>query len=123
VLTTYTDRKKAGYVSSNQAPVQVQNSGKRLCVPFSACRPVYSGISPTNTVGTTVAYIAIGSNLGERALNIETAIGLLQKFASVDKLSFLYETPAMYVTDQPAFINGACEVRLVHNCLRRDSRN
>lgn len=29
----------------------------------------------------------------------------------VEATSFLYETPPMYVTDQPRFLNGACKLR------------
>ncbi|KAF9452819.1 Dihydropteroate synthase [Macrolepiota fuliginosa MF-IS2] len=70
------------------------------------------------------AAIALGSNLGDRFYNIEYALRLLEnpgRFQSETELgsspevtvvdtSFLYETAPMYVTDQPAFINGACLV-------------
>ncbi|KAJ3566693.1 hypothetical protein NP233_g6841 [Leucocoprinus birnbaumii] len=68
------------------------------------------------------AALALGSNLGDRFYNIEYALRLLEeplRFTSEADLgpspqlaivdtSFLYETAPMYVTDQPAFINGAC---------------
>ena len=60
------------------------------------------------------AVIALGSNLGDRFQNIEVALRLLEENpqnAIVDT-SFIYETAPMYVADQPAFINGACIVRL-----------
>lgn len=63
------------------------------------------------------AVIALGSNLGDRFQNIEVALGLLEQNpqnVNVDVVdtSFIYETAPMYVTDQPAFINCACIVRL-----------
>lgn len=69
----------------------------------------------------TVA-IALGSNLGDRFANIETALRLLEvpqalregpdneAQVSVIDTSFMYETAPMYVTDQPRFANCACIV-------------
>lgn len=55
-------------------------------------------------------YLALGSNLGDRAVYLQQALKALATFASVDATSFLYETPAAYVTDQPPFLNAACRV-------------
>jgi len=66
--------------------------------------------------------IAFGSNLEDRFRNIEHALRLLEDPCAhlpgagphtqvfIVDTSFLYETAPMYVTDQPAFINGACLV-------------
>ncbi|KAK7460898.1 trifunctional dihydropteroate synthetase [Stygiomarasmius scandens] len=70
------------------------------------------------------AAVALGSNLGDRFQNIETALRLLEHprnvfqvsdskdmelpdeaFLSIVNTSFLYESAPMYVTDQPAFVN------------------
>ncbi|KAI8999820.1 Dihydropteroate synthase-like protein [Gaertneriomyces semiglobifer] len=57
-------------------------------------------------------YIALGSNIGDRAANIELALrSLTRKGIDVVDTSFLYETSPMYVTDQPKFLNAVCEVR------------
>ncbi|TFK75686.1 Dihydropteroate synthase [Pluteus cervinus] len=68
---------------------------------------------------STIA-IAVGSNLGDRFHNIESALRLLEGphklfndvqpdvTLSLVNTSFLYETAPMYVTDQPSFINCAC---------------
>ncbi|KAF2014382.1 folic acid synthesis protein-like protein [Aaosphaeria arxii CBS 175.79] len=58
------------------------------------------------------AYIALGSNLGDRVAMIEKALQLVQRDGSVRVLrtSGLWETKAMYVLDQDKFVNGACEV-------------
>ncbi|KAG2368918.1 Dihydropteroate synthase-like protein [Suillus spraguei] len=63
--------------------------------------------------------IALGSNLGDRFANIETALRLIEQpnlllasvaadAISVVDTSFMYETAPMYVTDQPRFANCAC---------------
>ena len=57
------------------------------------------------------AYIALGSNLGNRIRNIERACDELDAAGlRVLRTSLLYETKPMYVEDQGEFINGACEV-------------
>lgn len=57
------------------------------------------------------AYIAFGSNLGDRVDWIEKAFNeMLKRGIKVKRTSSLWETEPMYVTDQGSFINGACEV-------------
>lgn len=59
------------------------------------------------------AYIALGSNLGDRVAEIEKACRLMDKKGiRVKRTSSLYETEPMYVMDQDRFLNGACEVGL-----------
>jgi 2-amino-4-hydroxy-6-hydroxymethyldihydropteridine diphosphokinase len=55
----------------------------------------------------TVVHIALGSNLGERAANLEAAISALPPAVEVTRRSPVYETDPEYVTDQPAFLNMA----------------
>ena len=58
-----------------------------------------------------IAYIGIGSNLGNRQENCLRAIELLQKKGIiVIKRSSLYETEPWGVKDQPRFINMAIEI-------------
>jgi 2-amino-4-hydroxy-6-hydroxymethyldihydropteridine diphosphokinase len=58
----------------------------------------------------SVAYIGIGSNLGNRQENCLRAIELLQKKGIiVKKRSSLYETEPWGVKDQPLFLNMAIE--------------
>jgi len=59
----------------------------------------------------SIVYLALGSNLGTRAHNIELAIEKLKEIAVVEALAFLYESPAQYVTDQPSFINTCIRVQ------------
>ena len=60
------------------------------------------------------AYLAVGSNLGDRYQNIADALSsLISNNPSTIRLirtSYLRMTAPMYVTDQPEFLNGAVEV-------------
>jgi len=61
------------------------------------------------------AYVALGSNMGDRIHLIEQACRLLDEHDSIKVLrtSGLWETKAMYVVDQADFLNGACEVGML----------
>ncbi|RWA10498.1 hypothetical protein EKO27_g4610 [Xylaria grammica] len=57
------------------------------------------------------AYIALGSNLGDRVAMIEMACNEMDaRGIKVKRASSLWETEPMYVLDQDRFVNGACEV-------------
>ena len=60
--------------------------------------------------GLHTAYVALGSNLGDRVKNILGAVNALRASSTVLDTSFLYETPAAYVTDQPDILNGVCKI-------------
>eukprot|EP00962_Isochrysis_galbana_P061371 scaffold36536_cov146-Isochrysis_galbana.AAC.3 len=57
------------------------------------------------------AYIALGSNLGARAGTIREAVRRLASEFRLEGTASLYEGPAAYVEDQPAFLNSVCAVR------------
>ncbi|CAG8528057.1 12958_t:CDS:2 [Ambispora leptoticha] len=59
-----------------------------------------------------VVCIALGTNLGNTFDNINQALGALEIKCNCKILdtSFLYETPPMYVTDQPRFLNAMCKI-------------
>ena len=61
----------------------------------------------------TLAYVGLGANLGRREETLQRAVRLLQETDSVDVLaiSTLRETEPVGVFDQPAFLNGAVELR------------
>jgi 2-amino-4-hydroxy-6-hydroxymethyldihydropteridine diphosphokinase len=54
-----------------------------------------------------VVYLALGTNLGDRAANLKAAIAALGEAVEVQAVSAVYETPPWGVTDQPAFLNQA----------------
>lgn len=57
------------------------------------------------------AYVALGSNLGDRVGMIEQACKEMDaRGIKVKRTSSLWETEPMYVLDQDRFVNGACEV-------------
>jgi hypothetical protein len=57
------------------------------------------------------AYVAFGSNLGDRVAEIERACNLMEERGiHVKRTSSLWETEPMYVKDQGQFVNGVCEV-------------
>ncbi|PYH94604.1 folic acid synthesis protein [Aspergillus ellipticus CBS 707.79] len=57
------------------------------------------------------AFIAFGSNVGDRIDMIEAACRELERASiRVKRTSSLFETAPMYVLDQDPFINGVCEV-------------
>jgi 2-amino-4-hydroxy-6-hydroxymethyldihydropteridine diphosphokinase len=59
------------------------------------------------------AYVGLGSNLGDRAGNLLLAVrGMLGAGFLVRRLSAIYETEPVDVTDQPAFLNMVAEVRV-----------
>jgi 2-amino-4-hydroxy-6-hydroxymethyldihydropteridine diphosphokinase/dihydropteroate synthase len=65
------------------------------------------------------AYIALGSNMGDRVAEIERACNEMDRRGiKVKRTSSLWETEPMYVTDQDRFVNGACEV-----CISKNTRS
>lgn len=59
-----------------------------------------------------IAFIALGSNKGDRVGNVARAVEQLRLAVGCNLLdtSFLYETDAQYVVEQAKFVNGACMV-------------
>jgi len=59
----------------------------------------------------TLAYLGLGSNLGNRERNLAEARRLLSRFgATVLRQSGIHETEPFGVTDQPRFLNQVVEV-------------
>lgn len=60
----------------------------------------------------STAYIALGSNLGDKEKNLRRALLLFtQQGVEVVKVSSFITTEPYGVTDQPQFLNAVCEVR------------
>ena len=58
----------------------------------------------------SVAYLSLGSNLGDRAANIRECISRLKDCGKVAGISSLYETEPMELLEQPWFLNCAVEL-------------
>ena len=57
-----------------------------------------------------IAYLALGTNMGNRLSNLKAAIGNLSPQMSVKKKSNIYETPPWGFIDQSAFLNQVVKV-------------
>ncbi len=62
-------------------------------------------VSTSDGFAMTTVYLALGSNLGDRAANLAAAQQRLAPQVRITLASPVYETAPMYVTDQPAFLN------------------
>ncbi|KAI9678258.1 MAG: trifunctional dihydropteroate synthetase [Caeruleum heppii] len=80
--------------------------------PQHTSRPTHSrSFSSSSATNTHRAYIAFGSNLGDRIAMIDEACRHMdQRGIKILRTSSLWETEAMYVLDQAKFVNGVCEV-------------
>lgn len=56
------------------------------------------------------AYIGIGSNLGQREINLCEAVHRLKRVSLRLRVSSIYETMPIGFSTQPAFLNAACEI-------------
>jgi 2-amino-4-hydroxy-6-hydroxymethyldihydropteridine diphosphokinase len=62
---------------------------------------------------TTVAYIGLGSNLGDRAGNLLLAVrSLMEASFVVDKLSAIYETEPVGIDTDAMFLNMVAEIHV-----------
>jgi 2-amino-4-hydroxy-6-hydroxymethyldihydropteridine diphosphokinase len=57
-----------------------------------------------------LVYLGLGSNLGDRVMNLRQALEQLEPFAHVLRTSRIYETPPWGYLDQPAFLNQVVEI-------------
>lgn len=65
--------------------------------------------------GVTVAYVALGSNLGDRAGNLLLAVrGLMEASFVVHKLSPVYETEPVGIETEHRFLNMVAEIHLTN---------
>jgi 2-amino-4-hydroxy-6-hydroxymethyldihydropteridine diphosphokinase len=56
-------------------------------------------------------YLSLGSNLGDRELNLRTAISRLSALGKVIRISSFYETEPVEFIEQPWFLNCAIELQ------------
>ena len=57
-----------------------------------------------------LAYLSLGSNLGDREANLREAISQLKEAGSVHAVSAMYETQPVDLPDQPWFLNCVAEL-------------
>ncbi len=67
-------------------------------------------IVSANTKGKK-AYIALGTNLGNRDENLKTVLKEIKKIANITKKSSIYETDPIGYKDQGKFLNMAIEIQ------------
>lgn len=68
---------------------------------------------PYESAGQFEAYVALGSNIGDREYTLQRAIIQLAATPNitVERVSDMYETDPVGYTDQPAFLNMAAAIR------------
>ncbi len=54
-------------------------------------------------------YLALGTNLGERARNLENALAKLSARVTIMRRSMIYETEPWGISEQPRFLNQVVE--------------
>lgn len=61
------------------------------------------------------AYIALGSNMGHRLENLESACRHIDRIpgTKITRTSGLWDTEPMYVQNQDRFLNGVCEIETI----------
>ncbi|HUV96823.1 MAG TPA: 2-amino-4-hydroxy-6-hydroxymethyldihydropteridine diphosphokinase [Acidobacteriaceae bacterium] len=57
------------------------------------------------------AYIALGSNLGDRERTLRSAIAALRQLGTVEATSSFYETAPVGIVEQPDFLNAVVALR------------
>ncbi|MBY6177712.1 2-amino-4-hydroxy-6-hydroxymethyldihydropteridine diphosphokinase [Staphylococcus warneri] len=75
------------------------------------------------------AYLGLGSNMGDRAHQLQQAIQIIDRFQHIDvtSVSSIYETEPVGYTDQPQFLNLCIEIEttlkpqeLLKRCLETE---
>jgi dihydroneopterin aldolase/2-amino-4-hydroxy-6-hydroxymethyldihydropteridine diphosphokinase/dihydropteroate synthase len=86
---------------------------KSAGVSVTRTRKMLPSVQTISDSQAVAAFIAFGSNQGNRAENVFKALEYLDKSnVSVFDTSFMYESAPMYVLDQPKFLNGVIKVNL-----------
>jgi len=57
-----------------------------------------------------IAYLGLGSNLGDRKQNLVKALDLLSQHVKIEQISSIYETEPVGYKEQPLFLNAVCRV-------------
>jgi 2-amino-4-hydroxy-6-hydroxymethyldihydropteridine diphosphokinase len=62
-----------------------------------------------------IAYLCLGSNLGNRMANFNKAVALLSQKVNIEKVSSVYEAEPIGYKEQPLFLNMACQITTMLN--------
>lgn len=104
-------RSKKSFSSQPRRLSQEQKSFTRYTLPKSIHIEKASDMTTSKPKRARKAYIALGSNLGDRIAEIERACREMDtRGIRVTRTSSLWETEPMYFADQDRFVNGVCEV-------------
>ena len=66
--------------------------------------------SEVNELVMAIVYLGLGSNLGDRKLNLMRALDMLARKSKVEQVSSVYETEPVGYEQQPMFLNAVCRV-------------
>ncbi|CAE6483868.1 unnamed protein product [Rhizoctonia solani] len=100
--------KPSALMMADTAAVQITRNLSDFGLSFPALSRALEFTPPE---GQHVAILALGSNMGDRFVNIEKGLRALEKEGvKVVDTSYLYETRAMYHEDQTSFVNGVCAI-------------
>lgn len=61
-------------------------------------------------IESVIAYLGLGSNLGERRDNLERALTFLSQRLRLEKVSSIYDSEPAGNINQPRFLNLACQM-------------
>ncbi|CAE6487243.1 unnamed protein product [Rhizoctonia solani] len=106
--------KPSALMMADTAAVQITRTLSDFGLPGPANGPasaLCSALAYTPPRGQHLAIVALGSNMGDRFVNIEKGLQALEREGvKVVDTSYLYETEAMYHEEQALFINGVCAI-------------
>ncbi|GAA5994600.1 trifunctional dihydropteroate synthetase/dihydrohydroxymethylpterin pyrophosphokinase/dihydroneopterin aldolase FOL1 [Rhodotorula paludigena] len=113
--TTVRVSKPSALMFARHPSVQVTRTRADFPALFSLVAPA-RGFSTSSAAADNlhIAYLGLGTNLGERAGNLNDAVSKLEEVSQgavkVVDTSFMYESEAMYHEDQAKFLNAAVKV-------------
>lgn len=58
-----------------------------------------------------LAYLSLGSNIGDRVQNLKTALEEIKKLGTITEISSFYETEPVDYKEQPEFLNNAIALK------------
>ena len=84
-----------------------------LCKPHAPIGLPFENVSVTIERGWHTAYVAVGSNMGEKESYIEDGISMLEEMSEIqiEKVSDLIVTKPYGGVEQDDFVNGAIKIR------------